>query len=122
MGRFSSFAISNYPNITKVTIADLNEDNAKEFSNFFDDRFTGIGLDVTDKDLSNRRIKDKKKASGFERLHHRIDDVLFYCKACNRVWQYNRKMMSRKWESYPSNNIPILGKQKKECPNCKEKK
>tara|TARA_B100000242_G_scaffold119194_1_gene83451 strand:+ start:6766 stop:7911 length:1146 start_codon:yes stop_codon:yes gene_type:complete len=50
MGRFSSFAISNYPNITKVTIADLNEDNAKEFSNFFDDRFTGIGLDVTDKE------------------------------------------------------------------------
>ena len=79
-------------------------------------------LDVTDKDLSNRRIKDRKKASGFERLHHRIDDVLFYCKACNRVWQHNRKMMSRKWESYPSNNIPILGKQKKECPNCKEKK
>ena len=50
MGRFSSFAISNYPYITKVTIADLNEDNAKEFSNFFDDRFTGIGLDVTDKE------------------------------------------------------------------------
>ena len=50
MGRFSSFAISNYPNITKVTIADLNEDNAKEFSNLFDDRFTGIGLDVTDKE------------------------------------------------------------------------
>lgn len=50
MGRFSSFAISNYPNITKVTIADLNEANAKEFSNHFDDRFTGIGLDVTDKE------------------------------------------------------------------------
>ena len=50
MGRFSSFAISNYPNITKVTIADLNENNAKEFSNLFDDRFTGIGLDVTDKE------------------------------------------------------------------------
>ena len=50
MGRFSSFAISNYPNITKVTIADLNENNAKEFSNLFDDRFTGIGLDLTDKE------------------------------------------------------------------------
>ena len=50
MGRFSSYAISNYSNITKVTIADLNEANAKEFSNHFDDRFTGIGLDVTDKE------------------------------------------------------------------------
>ena len=58
MGRFSSFAISNYPNITKVTIADLNEDNAKEFSNFFDDRFTGIGLDVTDKEHLEKVMLD----------------------------------------------------------------
>ena len=58
MGRFSSFAISNYPNITKVTIADLNEDNAKEFSNFFDDRFTGIGLDVTDKEHLEKVMSD----------------------------------------------------------------
>jgi rubrerythrin len=79
-------------------------------------------LDVTNEDLSNRRIKSKKKASAFERLHHRIDDILFYCKSCNRVWQKNRKMMSREWESYPSNYIPIIGKQKKKCPNCKEKK
>ena len=50
MGRFSSYAISSYSNITKVTIADLNEANAKEFSNHFDDRFNGIGLDVTDKE------------------------------------------------------------------------
>ena len=27
--------------------------------------------------------------------------------------------MSRSWESYPSNHIPIIGKQRKECPNCK---
>ena len=58
MGRFSSFAISNYPNITKVTIADLNEDNAKEFSNLFDDRFTGIGLDVTDKEHLEKIMSD----------------------------------------------------------------
>ena len=58
MGRFSSFAISNYPNITKVTIADLNEDNAKEFSNLFDYRFTGIGLDVTDKEHLEKIMSD----------------------------------------------------------------
>ena len=58
MGRFSSFAISNYPNITKVTIADLNENNAKEFSNLFDDRFTGIGLDVTDKEHLEKVMSD----------------------------------------------------------------
>ena len=58
MGRFSSFAISNYPNITKVTIADLNENNAKEFSNLFDDRFTGIGLDVTDKEHLEKIMSD----------------------------------------------------------------
>ena len=48
MGRFSTFAISSYPNITKVTIADLNETNAIDYANRFDDRFTGIGLDVSD--------------------------------------------------------------------------
>ena len=58
MGRFSSYAISNYSNITKVTIADLNEANAKEFSNHFDDRFTGIGLDVTDKEHLEKVMLD----------------------------------------------------------------
>ena len=48
MGRFSSFAISDFPNISKVTIADLNEANAIEFANNFDERFVGIGLDVAD--------------------------------------------------------------------------
>ena len=58
MGRFSSFAISNYPNISKVTIADLNEANAIEFSNHFDDRFTGIGLDVTKKEQLEKVMSD----------------------------------------------------------------
>ena len=58
LGRFSSFAISNYPNISKVTIADLNEANAKEFSNHFDDRFNGIGLDVTDKEHLEKVMSD----------------------------------------------------------------
>ena len=58
MGRFSSFAISNYPNISKVTIADLNEANAIEFSNHFDDRFSGIGLDVTNKEHLEKVISD----------------------------------------------------------------
>ena len=79
-------------------------------------------LDVTNKDLSTRRIKDKKKASVFERLHHRIDDILFYCKSCKRIWQHNRKMMTRKWESYPKDYIPTIGKKRKLCPNCKENK
>ena len=58
MGRFSSYAISNYSNITKVTIADLNEANAKEFSNHFDDRFSGIGLDVTNKEHLEKVMSD----------------------------------------------------------------
>ena len=37
MGRFSSFAISDFPNISKVTIADLNEANAIDFANNLDD-------------------------------------------------------------------------------------
>ena len=83
MGRFSSFAISNYPNISKVTIADLNEANAIEFSNHFDDRFTGIGLDVTNKEhLKKVGGKWNNKLKGwifykpkFESLNHNIKNV-----------------------------------------------
>ena len=50
MGRFSSFAISSNSKITKVTIADLNESSAKEFARNFDERFSGIGIDVSDKE------------------------------------------------------------------------
>ena len=79
-------------------------------------------IEATDNSAVNNRIHNQKKDSQFERLHHRIDDILMYCKNCERVWQKNRKMMSRNWESYPKNHIPIIGKQKKQCPNCKEEK
>lgn len=58
MGRFSSFAISAFQNISKVTIADLNENNAVEFAKNFDDRFEGIGLDVSDIDKLEKVMKD----------------------------------------------------------------
>ena len=50
MGRFSSFAISSNPKITKVTIADLNESSAIEYAGNFDERFSGVGIDVSDKE------------------------------------------------------------------------
>lgn len=58
MGRFSSFAISAFQNISKVTIADLNENNAVEFANNFDDSFVGIGLDVSDIDKLEKVMKE----------------------------------------------------------------
>tara|TARA_R110002020_G_scaffold357467_3_gene569835 strand:- start:5990 stop:6259 length:270 start_codon:yes stop_codon:yes gene_type:complete len=79
-------------------------------------------LDVTESRKVETAIGVQRKSNKYERLHHRIDDMLFYCEGCNRVWQKNRKMMSKKWESYPSSHIPKIGKQKKKCPNCKEGK
>tara|TARA_B100001027_G_scaffold134979_1_gene93550 strand:- start:174 stop:1319 length:1146 start_codon:yes stop_codon:yes gene_type:complete len=58
MGRFSSFAISSYSKITKVTIADLNESSAIKFASNFDDRFSGIGLDVGDKEKLETLMQD----------------------------------------------------------------
>lgn len=77
-------------------------------------------LDVTTENLSNRRIANKKKSNQYERLKHKIDDKITYCEDCKRVWQKNRKMMPRKWEYYPQNHIPTIGKKRKQCPNCKD--
>ena len=78
-------------------------------------------LENTENRKVDMAVKVVRKSNKYERLHHRIDDQLNYCKQCNRIWQQNRKMMSKKWESYPSDHIPKIGKQKRKCPSCKEK-
>ena len=79
-------------------------------------------LETTEDKAVNNRMHIQKKANMYERLHHKIDDVLKYCKSCGRVWQKNRKMMTREWEYYPKNYIPIIGKKRELCPNCKDNK
>ena len=48
MGRFLVRAVTRLKNIESITIADLVEASAKEFASDFDDRVSGIGLDVSD--------------------------------------------------------------------------
>ena len=48
MGRYAVRVISKFPELETITIADLNEEAAKEFANSFDANIKGIGLDVTD--------------------------------------------------------------------------
>ena len=48
MGRYATKAIANFKELEVITIADLNEDAAKEFAKSFDTKVQGIGLDVTD--------------------------------------------------------------------------
>ena len=51
MGRFASSAISSIGGIDSITIADINETSASDYAKSFnDDRITGIGLNVLDKD------------------------------------------------------------------------
>ena len=77
-------------------------------------------LESTTDRMTEQRKNNQKKAYKYERLHHRIDDKIMLCNSCNRIWQKNRKMMTRKWEYYPKNHIPTIGKKRKKCPNCKE--
>ena len=79
-------------------------------------------LDTSTDKMTEQRKSNQRKANRFERLHHRIDDIIKYCNSCKRLWQKNRKMMSREYEYYPKNHIPIMGKKKEKCPNCKENK
>ena len=48
MGRFLVRAVARLKNIESITIADLAESSAKKFASEFDDRVSGIGLDVSD--------------------------------------------------------------------------
>ena len=51
MGRFASSAVSSIDGIDSITIADINETAASDYAKTFnDERITGIGLDVLDKD------------------------------------------------------------------------
>ena len=56
MGRFASSAVSSIDGIDSITIADINETAASDYAKSLnDDRITGIGLNVLDKD-SLRKI------------------------------------------------------------------
>ena len=78
-------------------------------------------IEATENSAVNNRIHNQKKANRFERLHIRIDDQIKFCPKCNLTWTKNRKMYIRDYEYYPKNHIPIIGKEKLKCPNCKEK-
>ena len=47
MGRYAAKAIANFPEITSITIADLNDHAAKKFADSLNAKVSGIGLDVT---------------------------------------------------------------------------
>lgn len=78
-------------------------------------------IKMTDESYFKDKVRHKKKASNYERLHIKVDDQIKYCRFCNRAWRKNRKMYTLKYEYYPQNHIPSIGKEKKQCPRCKEK-
>tara|TARA_R100000655_G_scaffold7920_4_gene21117 strand:+ start:1409 stop:1675 length:267 start_codon:yes stop_codon:yes gene_type:complete len=65
-------------------------------------------------------IENKKKSAKFERLHIKIDDQIKYCVPCKLTWKKNRKMYHRDYEYFPKNHIPIMGKEKLNCPKCQK--
>ena len=79
-------------------------------------------IDATDESYFKDKIRYKKKASNYERLHIKVDEQIKFCNCCSRAWRKNRKMYALEFEYYPKNHIPSLGKEKQICPRCKENK
>ena len=48
MGRFAVKSLLDFPIISKIIVADLNESSAKQFAANFNEKVEGVGLDVTD--------------------------------------------------------------------------
>ena len=48
MGIFAVKSLLNFPIISKIIVADLNESSAKQFAANFNEKVEGVGLDVTD--------------------------------------------------------------------------
>lgn len=117
MGRFSTFAISSYPNISKVTIADLNEANAIDYANRFDDRFTGIGLDVSDSVNLENVMRDHDVVLnttgpffkfGVPILKSAIKCKCHYFDICDD-WEPTIEMLNLNEEAFKNNVTAIIG-------------
>ena len=68
-------------------------------------------------------FRDKKRASSFDKRKVRIDNMIYFCEICNHCWtKVTRNIDIRGWRIYPKGNIPTIGKTRKICLNCDDKK
>ena len=118
MGRFASSAVSSISGIDSITIADINETAASDFAKSFnDERITGIGLNVLDKD-SLRKLTASKDVvlnltGPFFKLAYPILEVALeqnchYLDICDD-WEPTEKMFSLNKLAEEKNKIAILG-------------
>ena len=118
MGRFASSAVSSISGIDSITIADVNETAASDYAKSLnDDRITGIGLDVLDKD-SLRKVTASTDVvlnltGPFFKLAYPILEIALeqnchYLDICDD-WEPTEKMFSLNKLAEEKNKIAILG-------------
>ena len=118
MGRFASSAVSSIDGIDSITIADIKETAASDYAKSFnDDRITGIGLNVLDKD-SLRKVTASTDVvlnltGPFFKLAYPILEIALeqnchYLDICDD-WEPTEKMFSLNKLAEEKNKIAILG-------------
>ena len=117
MGRYAVRVIAKFPELEAITIADLNEDAAKEFANSFDVNVHGIGLDVTD----NRKLAEALKEHdlvlntvgpffmfGVPILRAAIENDCHYIDICDD-WEPTEEMLKLDSQAKDAEITAILG-------------
>ena len=58
-----------------------------------------------------------KSRNGYTWSKKRADDLLFVCNSCKSVWEVERNNKVAYYDDFPT-----IGKQRKECPKCKNQR
>ena len=67
---------------------------------------------------SHQKIGQNSYDGKFRKI--KVDDAMFFCVICKQVWaKVPEYINARGWHTYPKGNIPVIGKEKIECPLCK---
>jgi 6-pyruvoyltetrahydropterin/6-carboxytetrahydropterin synthase len=79
-------------------------------------------LEKTDIKKDHSSWKKQKSSKSYDSRKIKIDDVIHYCKICKKTWSNVAYWVdTRQWTKYPKNNIPTIGKNRKQCKQCKKK-
>ena len=69
---------------------------------------------------SKRQPTEKVPQGHYRKI--RVDESVFFCINCDYLWAgVAAHVDSSGWGKYPKGNMPTIGKERKTCPDCKEK-
>lgn len=78
-------------------------------------------IEQTDPKKQKDHFNLKKRASAYDNRKVDVDNQIFLCEICDHTWSYVPGWIdASKWRNYPKENIPTIGKKRKDCPTCKK--